>query len=191
MNPHLSSSKELFEAASFAAHKHQYQRRGGYPPLPYINHLLKVCYTLMEVGGVSDLDTLRAALLHDIIEDTDTTQQELADRFSPKVADLVQALSDDMDLPYNERKKLQLEGITRLSFPAQQIRIVDKGSNIEDISTYPLNWTRDRKLAYVNFAVEVVEPIRRQHPKLVNWFDEQVRVARVRIGSDDIGKIPL
>lgn len=173
------------DAACFAAHRHQYQRRGGYPRLPYINHLLKVCYTLLEVGNVTDRDTLLASLLHDIMEDTTTTHHELSLHFSSKVADIVRELTDDMSLPYSERKALQVQGVTSLSLPAQRIRIVDKGSNMEDITTYPLNWTWKRKMVYVKFAEEVILPIRKQHPILVAWFDEQVIEAKARLAASN------
>ena len=176
-------SGELLEVACFAAQRHQYQRRGGYDRLPYINHLLKVCHALMEVGNIYNRDTLFAALLHDILEDTPTSFEELSNRFSPQVAHIVKELTDDMSLPYAERKVLQIQGVGELSFPAQQIRIVDKGSNIEDISSYPLNWTSNRKMAYIKFAQDVINPLRNNHKLLIEWFDGQVHRALERLSK--------
>jgi len=170
----LSEYTPLLHAAAFAAERHKYQRRAGFPDLPYINHLLKVAHTLMTVEEEQDLDTLIAALLHDIVEDTPTTLEELAEIFNPRIATIVGQLTDDMRLPYAERKALQLKGVEHLSPAAQKIRIVDKGCNIEDISLYPLNWTQARKRDYLQSAQQIVAPLKGWYPRLDAWFAEQV-----------------
>ena len=94
-----SDSARLLAAASFAAKKHRDQRRKGADATPYINHPLAVAETLSEVGGVTDTDILSAALLHDTVEDTGTTLEELEDVFGLAVCKLVEEVSDDKDLP--------------------------------------------------------------------------------------------
>lgn len=169
---------DLFDALAFAAVKHQYLRRGGYDRLPYINHLIKVTETLIRIGGERERDLLLAAILHDIIEDTEVTRDELAERYGPRVVEIVMELTDDMSLPQDRRKALQLEGAARLSTEARKIRIADKGSNIGDIFSYPLGWTPDKKMAYVEQAEAVVNEIRGTSPTLESWFDAQVEWAR-------------
>ena len=86
---------QLFEALAFAAHKHRAQRRKDVEASPYINHPIALARTLAVEGGVTDLKTLIAAVLHDTVEDTDTTFEEIGAMFGAKVADMVREVTDD------------------------------------------------------------------------------------------------
>jgi len=176
-------SSEVLDALRFAADQHQYQRRGGYEPLPYINHLIKVTETLLHVGQETERDILVAAVLHDVVEDTAVTVEELAERFGEKVAHTVGELTDDMDLSYDERKRRQVEGAASLSTDARKIRIVDKASNIRDIFSYPVEWSRAKKEAYVENAQAIVAQIRGDNPQIDAYFDEAMRFARQKLQS--------
>lgn len=171
------------DAAVFAALKHQYQRRAGYDKLPYINHLLKVAEALIRVGGEQDDALLLAGILHDVLEDTDATHEELALRFGRETADIVLELTDDMSLPYMERKWLQVEKAHLLSEKARKVRIVDKSTNIRDIFTYPLDWPLEKKEAYLENSIQVTTRIRGGNPRLDHWFDETVAWARQRLAE--------
>ncbi len=168
----------LMDAANFAALQHQYLRRSGYNLLPYVNHLLKVTQILIEVEGENDLYTLQASLLHDVLEDTNTTPEELSEKFSPEVARIVEELTDNMELPYVERKRLQIEGGQYLSVPAQKIRLADKGSNILDMLYYPVQWTRKRKVIYVEFAEKILNELSGRHPQLEKWLEDVLKQAK-------------
>ncbi len=163
---------ELLEALQFAAIKHQYDRRAGYDRLPYINHLIKVTNTLVNKGGETEDALLLAAALHDIVEDTDVTGEDLAIRFGHAVAETVLELTDDMSLSYDERKQRQLDSAHELSPRARKIRLVDKASNIRDIFSYPLTWTLDKKAAYVDNSKQIAAIIKGENPKLDAWFDQ-------------------
>ena len=93
----------FFKALSFAAAKHRHQRRKDEKASPYINHPIEVANMLWTVGSVRDISTLVAAILHDTIEDTDTTPQEIRDNFGDDVLGLVLEVSDDKNLPKQER----------------------------------------------------------------------------------------
>lgn len=168
-------------AAVFAAQKHQYQRRAGYDKLPYVNHLLKVAEALIRIGGERDEALLLAGILHDVLEDTDATHEELARRFGREAADIVLELTDDMSLPYMERKWLQVEKAHLLSEKARKVRLVDKATNIRDIFTYPLDWPLEKKEAYLENSIQVAAHIRGENPRLDAWFDEAVEWARQRM----------
>ncbi|MBV6655615.1 MAG: bifunctional (p)ppGpp synthetase/guanosine-3',5'-bis(diphosphate) 3'-pyrophosphohydrolase [Mameliella sp.] len=163
---------ELLNALQFAAVKHQYQRRGGYDRLPYINHLIKVTNALMSRCGITDANVLLAAVLHDIIEDTDVTAADIEARFGAEVSAIVVELTDDMELPYVVRKQRQLDTATQLSKGARVIRLADKASNIEDIFTYPLNWTLDKKEAYLRNSTQIAAIIKGEYPALDQWFED-------------------
>lgn len=168
---------ELLEALQFAAVRHQYDRRGGYDPLPYINHLIKVTNALVNRCGEIEDTLLLAAVLHDIVEDTGVTGEELAKRFGHEVAEVVLELTDDMALPYEVRKQRQLETADQLSKRARIIRLADKASNIEDIFSYPLDWTTDKKMGYLQNAQQIAEVIKGENPRLDQWFEKTVEWA--------------
>ena len=102
----------LLEAANFAALKHRDQRRKDPYKTPYINHPLAVAYVLWKEGGVTDLATLQAALLHDTVEDTATEEAELEAQFGDEVAAIVKECSDDKSLAKWQRKKHQVRRTT-------------------------------------------------------------------------------
>lgn len=168
----------LFDALRLAAEQHRYQRRSGYDRLPYINHLIKVADAVLRIGGETDPDLLLAALLHDIVEDTEVTEADLARRYNPRVGRIVAELTDDMRLPHETRKRLQVERAPGLSPAARKIRIADKACNMRDLIDYPVDWPLEKKRYYVTNAVEVIDRIRGASPPLEAWFDETVAEAR-------------
>jgi guanosine-3',5'-bis(diphosphate) 3'-pyrophosphohydrolase len=84
----------VLKAAAFAAHKHRDQRRKDVKATPYINHPLAVAQALCEEGDVDDPIILAAALLHDTIEDTETSYDELRGQFGARIADIVAEVTD-------------------------------------------------------------------------------------------------
>ncbi len=111
----------LIKAADFAAFKHRRQRRKDAEASPYINHPLALARVLKLEAGVGDVEVLVAAILHDTVEDTETTTEELAREFGPRVAAIVAEVTDDKSLPKPDRKRLQVERAPHSS-PAGQAR---------------------------------------------------------------------
>ena len=147
----------LLTALRFAAQKHSRQRRKDSDATPFINHPIAVAEILARVGGVTDVATLQAAILHDTLEDTQTTPQELDEHFGQQVRLLVQELTDDKSLPTQERKRLQIEHAPHLSDAAKQIKLADKVCNLVDITpAQPADWTLQRKRDYLDWAEKVV-----------------------------------
>ena len=133
----MSDIKLILRAAAFAARKHRDQRRKDAEASPYINHPLELARVLAEVGEVTDSATLCAALLHDTIEDTDATQEELAREFGAEIAALVVEVTDDKSLAKAERKRQQVEHAAHLSPKAKLVKLADKISNLSDVATRP------------------------------------------------------
>lgn len=165
----------VLEAATFAADKHRHQRRKDAAGTPYINHPLDVA-TLLATE-VRNLDSrtlakvLQAALLHDTVEDTDTTYAELVANFGPEVADIVMEVTDDKRLPKAQRKQLQIEHAAGLSFGAKLVKLADKICNVRSIRhSPPVGWTRARKLKYVRWAAAVVAQLKGTYPELDRCF---------------------
>jgi GTP diphosphokinase / guanosine-3',5'-bis(diphosphate) 3'-diphosphatase len=166
------STGVLLQALVFAAHKHRDQRRKGTDQAPYINHLIEVTDLLWRVGGVRDQNLLAAAVLHDSIEDTQTTPDEIRAKFGQAVADLVQEVTDDKQLPKPERKRLQVEHARSKSPQAKQLKIADKISNVGDMRKYPpADWSQERVQEYLDWARQVVEGLRGVNPALEAEFD--------------------
>src|SRR3954464_15560930 len=96
--------ERIFRALKFAAEKHVHHRRKGGRDIPYINHPIAVATLLATVGKVTDANVLAAALLHDTVEDTATTHEELVEGFGVEIADLVAEVTDDPGLTSAQRK---------------------------------------------------------------------------------------
>jgi GTP diphosphokinase / guanosine-3',5'-bis(diphosphate) 3'-diphosphatase len=168
----LAKSTLLFKALTFAAHKHRLQTRKGKEPIPYINHPIAVANLLVNVGKVTDTATILAAILHDTVEDTPTTLQELKKQFGPAVSKLVAEVSDDKNLPSEQRKRLQIEHASTLSRRARLIKLADKTCNLRDVvGDPPKGWSLERKREYFDWAERVVEKVRGTNPALEHAFD--------------------
>ena len=170
----------MLAALRFAAQKHSRQRRKDSDATPYINHPIAVAEVLARVGGVTDLATLQAAILHDTIEDTQTTPQELDEQFGQDVRLLVQELTDDKSLPQRERKRLQIEHAPHLSTGAKLIKMADKICNLADVTlTQPVDWPLQRKRDYLDWAERVVAGCRGCSPLLEQLFDATLKEKRL------------
>ncbi|MDB4914475.1 MAG: Metal dependent phosphohydrolase [Gemmatimonadetes bacterium] len=172
----------VFSALRFAAERHQAQRRKGGREIPYINHPIDVATLLVTVAGVTDPDLLAAALLHDTVEDTDTTLDELSLLFGEHVASIVAEVTDNCDLPSDERKRIQEVEAPFKSHPARLIRIADKTSNVSDIAIHPPPaWSVERRRSYFEWAARVVGAMRGTNAPLEAAFDAALAKARASI----------
>ena len=168
----------VLTAAHFAAEKHKDQRRKGADGSPYINHPLKVAELLWRVGEVRDVDCIVAAILHDTIEDTATTPDELEELFGARVRMLVEEVTDDKGLPKAERKRLQIEHAPSLSEGAKQIKLADKIANIFDVAYAAApDWSLERRREYLDWAESVVAGLRGCNPRLEEKFDDVLKKA--------------
>lgn len=162
----------ILQALAFAARKHRDHRRKDPFHSPYINHLIEVADILWRVGGVRDKALLVAAVLHDSIEDTPTTPDEIRACFGQEVLDLVLEVTDDKQLPKDERKRLQVEHAPSRSLAAKQLKLADKISNVRDImGSPPLDWPVERCQYYLDWARQVVDGLRGANPALEAEFD--------------------
>ena len=169
------SNEIVWKALEFATYKHRLQRRKGYQRLPYINHPIKVAGILKRFGETKD-GLIAAALLHDVLEDTDATREELESRFGRYVLDIVIEVTDDMSLLSKERKALQVQHAAGLSDEAKKIKISDKTANTIDLYTHPISWSKVRKKRYILWASEVVKECRGvNHSLEENFFLEADR----------------
>lgn len=172
MSQNATTLGTFVKALAFAADKHRGQKRKGVDASPYINHPIALADVLVNEGGVTDLTVLCAAILHDTVEDTQTTPQELAERFGEQVAGIVMEVTDDKSLDKAERKRLQIEHAPHLSHEARLVKLADKICNLRDIlASPPAGWPTARKQEYFDWAAGVVAGMRGAHPGLEARFD--------------------
>ncbi len=165
----------VLSAASFAAERHQKQRRKGVDAVPYINHPLGVASVLARDAGVDDPVTLAAALLHDTIEDTGTTAAEIAALFGDEVAAIVLEVTDDKSLPSSVRKRKQIEHASTISTRAKLVKLADKLCNVRDLRrSPPTDWPAERVNGYFDWAKKVVDQMRGVSPALDDLLDEEL-----------------
>lgn len=175
----MKDTAVLLKAVAFSAAKHRTQRRKGVDASPYINHPVEVANLVANLGGITDLSTLVAAVLHDTIEDTDAKPEEIERLFGPTVRGLVEEVTDDKALPKTERKRLQIEHAPHLSTPAKLIKLADKISNVRDVTRYPPEaWSRERRQEYLDWSERVVAGCRGANDLLEREFDQVVREGR-------------
>jgi guanosine-3',5'-bis(diphosphate) 3'-pyrophosphohydrolase len=148
----------LMDATMFAADKHRDQKRKDARGTPYINHPIMVANLMASVGGITDIEALQAALLHDTVEDTDTTPGEIEELFGYAVRGLVMEVTDEKSLHKDTRKRLQIEHAPHLSPRAKVIKVADKIANVVDmIQSPPAGWPPERRIAYLHWARTVVK----------------------------------
>jgi guanosine-3',5'-bis(diphosphate) 3'-pyrophosphohydrolase len=166
-----NTSALLIRTAAFAAHKHRNQRRKDADASPYINHPIALANVLANEAGIANVTVLAAALLHDTIEDTDTTEGELEKEFGPAIAAVVAEVTDDKMLPEAERKRLQFEHAAHISREAKLVKLADKICNLRDVaSSPPADWSLERKREYFDWARSVADQMRGTHNVLEDLF---------------------
>jgi guanosine-3',5'-bis(diphosphate) 3'-pyrophosphohydrolase len=163
----------VMKALHFAADKHRHQRRKDAGASPYINHPIALAEVLCSIGGVEDAVTIAAAVLHDTIEDTETTGAELEAHFGSAIRRVVEEVTDDKTLDPARRKQLQIERAAACSPPAQLVKLADKICNVRDmIDAPPANWSLRRRRGYIEWARAVVARLRGRHLVLERYFDQ-------------------
>ena len=169
----------ILKAAHFSAQKHSTQRRKDENASPYINHPISVALAIAQIGGVDDPEILAAALLHDTLEDTETTPEELEDEFGKKVCEYVLDVTDDKTLPKDERKRRQIEHAKKISKGAALIKLGDKISNVTDvINNPPEDWDINRRKEYLDWAEKVIENCPKVNDRMENKFQEIIKQGR-------------
>lgn len=174
----------LAKAIDFAARKHKDQRRKGAAAEPYVNHPAEVARLVAEATDGNDAVLVLGAVLHDTIEDTETTRQELEIEFGLEVAALVVELTDDKSLPKARRKELQEEHAPHRSLRARMIKLADKTSNLRSLATSPpTDWDERRMREYFDWASRVVAGCRGVNARLEAAFDEAHRTGLAKLGA--------
>ena len=178
----------ILKALHFAADKHRDQRRKDAEASPYINHPIEVAELLARIGGVTDIVTLQAAILHDTLEDTETTREELDAAFGSEVRQVVEEVTDDTTLEKVERKRLQIEHAPHISSRAKLVKLADKIANVRAVTqTPPATWPLRRRQEYLDWSERVVAGLRGCNPPLEKLYDQVLREGRHALDARDGG----
>jgi guanosine-3',5'-bis(diphosphate) 3'-pyrophosphohydrolase len=168
----MNDVQRLLDAILFAAERHKNQRRKDHEASPYINHPLALARLLAVDGGVTDVEVLMAAVLHDTIEDTETTADEIRARFGSRVTEIVLEVTDDKSLLKQRRKELQVEHAHLKSPEAALVKLADKTCNLRDVAIAPpVKWSLERRREYFDWAKQVVDGLPRVNAALRHAFD--------------------
>lgn len=174
----------ILKALDFAADKHRRQRRKDAGASPYINHPIAVAEMLCSVGAVRDPVTLAAAILHDTIEDTETSGAELEQRFGVEIRRIVEEVTDDKSLPPAERKQRQIARAASASPAAKLVKLADKICNVHDIlESPPVGWSLERRRDYIVWAREVVNRLHGTNAALERHFEELAQRALAQVST--------
>lgn len=192
----MNHTPQIKRAIQFAARKHHGQMRRGKEPLPYITHLFSVALLVAEDGA--DDDAVTAALLHDILEDTDTTREEIVTVFNERVAVLVESVSEIKErngekLDWKEYKENYLALMEVVSDDALLIAIADKVDNVEsrieefekEGASFLKRWKQPNE-AYLWFyseALRVAETRLPEHPLTKRFAEAHARQQEVFAGK--------
>jgi (p)ppGpp synthase/HD superfamily hydrolase len=172
-------------AFDFVARKHVSQRRKGTSEEPYINHLIEVAHLLAEATQGADTVLVMAGALHDVIEDTDVTADELTQAFGAEIAALVLEVTDDEALSYAERKRRQVETAPHISTRAKLIKLADKTSNLRSlVASPPKLWDGARRREYARWSRAVAVHCLGLNEELDRAFEEAYQAAARQAGLE-------
>ena len=168
----MNTISDLARAYHFAAVKHVDQRRKGDAAEPYMNHLTEVAELVATATNGDDIDVVIAAVLHDAVEDTNATLDELEKSFGSRISSLVAEVTDDKSLPKATRKLLQIEHAAQASLGAKIIKLADKTANLRTLAASPpSDWSLARRNEYVTWAQQVADRCRGTNAWLEAEFD--------------------
>jgi hypothetical protein len=181
----IAELPRLTKALLFAADAHRNQRRKGAAQEPYLNHLIEVVDLVVQATDNADLDMVISALLHDVVEDTPTTYEDVARNFGERVAEIVRENSDDMSLPKAERRRARIAGMALKSREARIVKMADIISNLRAIAVSPpAGWSTERKLGYLESCRQVVDAARGTEASIERIFDETAFDVERKIRDD-------
>lgn len=177
------STALILDAAAFAATCYSDQRRTHAGDVPAVNHAISVAREIATTAGIDNASVLAAALLHDVIEDTDITADQLAERFGASVAEMVAECSDDPDLKRKERKAAQIEHAPNISPGAKLIKLADKLCNIREIhAADDGEWSLKKRQRYLEWADEVVTALGQVNESLERAYWTESKETAALIG---------
>jgi len=157
----------LHQAVTFAADHHGDQRRPT--GAPYLEHLLEALEVLVRGAGVTDPEVLCAAVLHDVVEDTDRTVDDLSAIFGLRIAGLVDWVTIPEPGPGQDEASVKedyLRGLRHAPRDAILVKLADRASNAQTLQNLP----EARRRVYYAQTVEHIVPLAAAEPWFADWY---------------------
>jgi (p)ppGpp synthase/HD superfamily hydrolase len=169
-----NSEDTVLKAQKFAREKHKNQKRKD-GITPFSDHLEGVVNRLKNLG-ISNQDVLCAAWLHDTIEDTDTTFDEINEIFGNTISVLVLSLTKDSELSKKERETQYIQQLKDSTLQAKIIKFCDISANLKDITNAPISKTQKNKQVkklfhYLRIIKAGLSEIKSEYPKIQELTD--------------------
>ena len=172
----MADSQLLLKALDFAAIKHKNQRRKNPEKTPYINHPIGVANILSNEADITDIEVLVSAVLHDTVEDTETTFEELEENFGTVIRKIVEECSDDKSLSKAERKQKQIEHTPMCSPKAKLVKLADKIYNLRDLNDVtPEGWSKERVEEYFIWSSKVFQGLKGTNKTLEQIYTDLLK----------------
>ena len=174
------------KAIKFAAAKHaaQNQTIPG-TNLPYVVHLSNVAMEILIASfNTENFDlgfAVQVALLHDTLEDTSTTFEELDAEFGAEIAEAVQALTKNTDLPKEQQMNDSLKRIKSMPPEVWAVKLADRITNLQPP---PPHWNDDRKIMYREEAKLILSELKDGNEFLARRLEEKIEEYGGYIGSE-------
>lgn len=176
--PVRAGVRMVADALRFAAERHKGQTRSD-GVTPYIEHPARAVRVLREAGYPHQVQA--AAALHDTVEDTNTTNQELVDRFGPEIAALVAHVTDPPGIADSQRRLSQLEHAASMPPEAQAVKLADRIANLHDTIHNPPDWSAQKLSRYYDHSEALAERCAAAHPGLAAKVRELAKQGRERL----------
>ncbi|MET0234068.1 MAG: HD domain-containing protein [Kibdelosporangium sp.] len=154
-----SDRRLMDDAVDFAVRWHADQARPAGEP--YVEHLLEVVTVLVDALDVTDIDVLRTAVLHDVVEDTACELGEVRQRFGDRVAELVGWVTKDND------RAAYLERLKEAPADALLVKLADRLSNVQRLNTHP---RPEKQRSYYAETLRSIVPLAQGHPWFREWY---------------------
>ncbi len=170
----MENTDIVLNAKKFAQEKHKNQKRKD-GVTPFYDHLEGVVNRLKNLG-VTDKETLCSAWLHDIIEDTDVTFDQINERFGREVAVIVLSLSKDKSIPKKDREIQYANQLKDVPFQTKIIKLCDISANLKDLANAPISKTQKNKqikkiLHYLRVIKNDISENKSKYPKIQEIID--------------------
>ena len=168
----------ITQAKEFASHVHKGHVRNGESKTPFVHHLAEVADLVKESGGSEH--EIAAAWLHDAVEDTPTTIEDIRREFGDEIGDMVQGLTDLLEwlpLSLHERKTKQSERVATESSSVRRVKLADQSSNVKLIGSGDSHSKLDERFIYIDRARKIAEACKGISPYLDALFAERYEIA--------------
>ncbi len=166
--------EKLLKAVEFAAEKHEGQVRKDAEKTPYIIHPIGVAELVWDVGDIRSVNVLVSALLHDTLEDTNATEEEIEALFGSRVLYTVEEVTNDPDLSSQENKERQVAHAPTMSLDGQLVKLADRLHNVRDLGSPPPSWSEEQVDGYYGWGAKLLAVLRGTNQGLEGALEELI-----------------